>query len=140
MEENLMSLTPEPNLSVSSKREIWPHEELKRISDAQYGSPVSAMLSAQSYPVPGHKMSGITMPKNHPMDSIVRGATKKDRLYERTRSAFAYMQHIRQAIRMVEKESNPKFVREDIEWCLDRMREDLSNIALNLQETKQSNP
>lgn len=132
LEQNLMSLTPELNLSINSKRQMWPQDELNRIAEAQYVSPVSAMIVAQSNPVPGHVMSGLSMPQDHPMDSTSRSSSPITRLHIRTRAALAFMHHVRQAIRMVEKEHNPKYVKEDIEWVLNRMREDLSQIAKNI--------
>lgn len=133
MEENLMSLTPKAGLNISSKRAIFPEDELNLIAEAQYISPVSAMIEAQSHPVPGHLMSKPEVPIDHPMDKMVPASTALGRLQARTRAALAFMHHTRQAIRLVEQEANPKYVREDIEWVLSRMREDLSRISVNLE-------
>jgi hypothetical protein len=43
------------------------------------------------------------------------------------------MHHARQALRLVEKEANTRYAKEDIEWVLSRMREDLSRISINLE-------
>lgn len=133
MEENLMSLTPQVGLDISSKRAIYPEDELNRIAEAQYASPVSAMLEAQSHPVPGHLMSKPEVPIDHPMDKMVPASTALGRLHARTRAALAFMHHTRQALRLVEQEAHPDYVREDIEWVLSRMREDLSRISVNIE-------
>lgn len=136
MEENLMSLTPQIGLDINSKRQIFPQDELERISAAQYTSPVSAMLEAQSHPVPGHLMSKLELPSDHPMNQMVPEKTALGRLHARTRAALAFMHHARQAVRLAEKEADPRYAKEDIEWVLCRMREDLSRISVNL-ETKE---
>ena len=129
MEENLMSLTPEVGMKIDSSRNIWPHEELDRIVNAQYTSTVSAMIHAQSNPLPAHQMSNLNIPSPHPFDSLTAADSDINRIQRQTQATLAYMHHVRQAIRMIETDGRDKWVKEDIEWCLDRMREDLSAIA-----------
>jgi hypothetical protein len=129
MEKNLMSLTPEAGMEIDSSRAIWPHEELDRLVNAQYTSVVSAMIHAQSNPLPAHQMSNLNIPSQHPFDSLTAAQTDINRIQRQTQATLAYMQHVRQAIRMIETDGRTKWVKEDIEWCLDRMREDLSAIA-----------
>lgn len=133
MEENLMSLTPQTGVDFNSKRLIFPEDEVERIAAAQYTSPISAMLEAQSHPVPGYLMSKPEIPSDHPIDQIVPAKTRLGRFQARTRAALAFMHHTRQALRLVEQEANSNYVREDIEWVLSRMREDLSRISVNLE-------
>ena len=129
MERNLMSLTPEMGMDIDSSRAIWPHEELDRIVNAQYTSVVSAMIHAQSNPLPAHQMSNLDIPSPHPFDSLTEPDSDINRIQRQTQATLAYMHHVRQAIRMIETDGRDKWVKEDIEWCLDRMREDLSAIA-----------
>ena len=129
MERNLMSLTPEMGMDIDSSRAIWPHEELDRIVNAQYTSVVSAMIHAQSNPLPAHQMSNLNIPSPHPFDSLTAADSDINRIQRQTQATLAYMHHVRQAIRMIETDGRTKWVKEDIEWCLDRMREDLSAIA-----------
>jgi len=129
MEQNLMSLTPEVGMKIDSSRNIWPHEELDRIVNAQYTSSVSAMIHAQSNPLPAHQMSNLDIPSKHHFDSLTAAQTDINRIQRQTQATLAYMQHVRQALRMIETDGRTKWVKEDIEWCLDRMREDLSAIA-----------
>ena len=129
MERNLMSLTPEMGMDIDSSRAIWPHEELDRIVNAQYTSVVSAMIHAQSNPLPAHQMSNLNIPSPHPFDSLTAADSDINRIQRQTQATLAYMHHVRQAIRMIETDGRDKWVKEDIEWCLDRMREDLSAIA-----------
>jgi hypothetical protein len=129
MEENLMSLTPEVGMKIDSSRNIWPHEELDRIVNAQYTSTVSAMIHAQSNPLPAHQMSNLNIQSPHPFDSLTAADSDINRIQRQTQATLAYMHHVRQAIRMIETDGRTKWVKEDIEWCLDRMREDLSAIA-----------
>jgi hypothetical protein len=129
MEKNLMSLTPEMGMEIDSSRTIWPHEELDRMVNARYTSVVSAMIHAQSNPLPAHQMSNLDIPSPHPLDSLTEPDSDINRIQRQTQATLAYMQHVRQAIRMIETDGRGKWVKEDIEWCLDRMREDLSAIA-----------
>lgn len=129
MEQNLMSLTPEVGMKIDSSRNIWPHEELDRIVNAQYTSTVSAMIHAQSNPLPAHQMSNLNIPSPHPFDSLTAADSDINRIQRQTQATLAYMHHVRQAIRMIETDGRTKWVKKDIEWCLDRMREDLSAIA-----------
>jgi transcriptional regulator with XRE-family HTH domain len=131
LEQNLMSLTPEIGMDINSKRRFWPHDELDRVAAAQYVSPISAMLESQSNPVPGHLMSDAVLTDDKPLDLSTRAKSAISRYHARTKYALAYMQHVRQAFRMVDREFNQKYVRQDIEWCLNRMREDLTRIAAN---------
>ena len=124
-----MSLTPEMGMDIDSSRAIWPHEELDRIVNAQYTSVVSAMIHAQSNPLPAHQMSNLDIPSPHPFDSLTEPDSDINRIQRQTQATLAYMHHVRQAIRMIETDGRDKWVKEDIEWCLDRMREDLSAIA-----------
>lgn len=129
MEQNLMSLTPEMGMEIDSSRTIWPHEELDRLGNARYTSVVSAMIHAQSNPLPAHQMSNLDIPVPHPFDSLTATGSDINRIQRQTQATLAYMHHVRQAIRMIETDGRSKWVKEDIEWCLDRMREDLSAIA-----------
>ena len=129
MEQNLMSLTPEVGMKIDSSRNIWPHEELDRIVNAQYTSTVSAMIHAQSNPLPAHQMSNLDIPGKHHFDSLTAAKTDIHRIQLQTQATLAYMQHVRQALRMIETGGRARWAIEDIEWCLDRMREDLSAIA-----------
>lgn len=136
-EENMMALTPEPGMNVSTRREIWPSDEIDRISRALYESPVSAMIHAQSNPVPGHLMSDANPPTPHPLDEIKPATTEAERLHRRTRGVLAYMQHVRQTLRFIEESIERSDARKDIEWGLNRMREDLSQISINIEKMEQ---
>ena len=140
MEQNLMSLTPEVGMKIDSSRNIWPHEELDRIVNAQYTSSVSAMIHAQSNPLPAHQMSNLDIPGKHHLDSLTAAKTDMHRIQLQTQATLAYMQHVRQALRMIETDGRAKWAKEDIEWCLDRMREDLSAIAFYRAESSAQQP
>jgi hypothetical protein len=74
-------------------------------------------------------MSNLNIPSPHPFDSLTEPDSDINRIQRQTQATLAYMQHVRQALRMIETDGRTKWVKEDIEWCLDRMREDLSAIA-----------
>lgn len=139
-EESMMKLTPEPNARISSKRDIWPSDEMQRIGNALYSSPVSAVIHAQSEPIPGHLMSDSRPPIPHPLDVLQAGKTYLDRLHRRTRAALACMQHVRQVLRFTEEASEDRKFKLDVDWCLNRIREDLSLIYANRETQIGSKP
>jgi hypothetical protein len=87
------------------------------------------MIHAQSNPLPAHQMSNLDIPGKHHFDSLTAAKTDIHRIQLQTQATLAYMQHVRQALRMIETGGRARWAIEDIEWCLDRMREDLSAIA-----------
>jgi hypothetical protein len=84
-------------------------------------------------------MSNLDIPSQHPLDSLTATKTDINRIQLQTQATLAYMQHVRQALRMIETEGRAKWAKEDIEWCLDRMREDLSKISFFSTNTISSN-
>lgn len=67
-------------------------------------------------------------PAKHPLDGLKRG-TSTDSFYRNVKGYNLLMHHVRQAVVYMNDPSRQDDRVMDIEWFLDRIREDLSTIA-----------
>ena len=112
-----------PKVDVSSPEGI--NEDLTRWDQARK-SPLSALIEGINTP---ESDQHVTMPPaEHPIDGLKRG-TSIDSFYQNVKGYNLLMHHVRQAVIYMNDGSRQENRIRDIEWFLDRIREDLSSIA-----------
>ena len=112
-----------PKVDVSSPDGI--EQDLKRWDQARK-SPISALIDGVTTPEHGGPIT--SPPSAHPLDALTYGTTTEN-FDQNTKAYNLLMHHVRQAV-VYMNDSNRQADRiMDIEWFLDRIREDLSAIA-----------
>ena len=76
----------------------------------------------------GPLRAGISSTSKHPFDGFKRG-TKFENFYQNVKSYNLLMHHVRQSVVYMNNPNRQHNRVNDIEWFLDRIREDLSSIA-----------
>ena len=107
---------------------MWPEgldQDVKRWDDARK-SPISALLDGIKIPQDGGPIT--SPPSEHPFDGFKRG-TKFENFHQNVKSYNLLMHHVCQAVVYINNPSRQQERINDIEWFLDRIREDLSSIA-----------
>lgn len=112
-----------PKVDVTSAEGI--NNDVTRWDQARK-SPISALIDGIT--TPEHQMEVTAPPEIHPLDHLSRG-TQIDNFYSMVKSYNLLMHHVRQAVVYMNDENRQKERVRDIEWFLDRIREDLSAIA-----------
>jgi hypothetical protein len=112
-----------PKVDVSSTDGI--EQDVKRWDQARK-SPISALVDGVTTPEHGGPITN--PPSTHPLDTLTYGTTTEN-FDQNTKAYNLLMHHVRQAV-VYMNDSNRQADRiMDIEWFLDRIREDLSAIA-----------
>lgn len=112
-----------PKVDVTSPEGI--DQDLKRWNQAR-NSPISALVDGITTPEHGGPISA--PPSQHPLDYMTHG-TMPENFYANTKAYNLLMHHVRQAVVYMNNLSRKSDRVNDIEWFLDRIREDLSAIA-----------
>lgn len=112
-----------PKVDVSSPEGV--NEDVARWDQARK-SPISALVDGVS--TPDHKGQVTAPPNDHPINKMKLG-TKIDNFYQNVKSYNLLMHHVRQAVVFMNNPDRQHERTEDIEWFLDRIREDLSAIS-----------
>jgi hypothetical protein len=112
-----------PKVDVTSAEGI--NDDVTRWDQARK-SPISALLDGIT--TPEHQGEVTAPPENHPLDRLSRG-TSIDNFHSTVRSYNLLMHHVRQAVAYMNNPIRQVDRMKDIEWFLDRIREDLSAIA-----------
>ncbi len=112
-----------PKVDVSSPDGI--DQDLKRWDQARK-SPISALVDGVSIPEHGGPIT--SPPSSHPIDALKYGSTTEN-FDQNTKAYNLLMHHVRQAVVYMNDSNRQEDRITDIEWFLDRIREDLSAIA-----------
>ena len=112
-----------PKVDVSSPEGL--DRDVKRWDDARK-SPISALLDGIKIPQDGGPITA--PPAVHPYDTLKYG-TDTENFYNSTKSYNLLMHHVRQAVVYMNDPNRKQDRVNDIEWFLDRIREDLSAMA-----------
>jgi len=112
-----------PKVDVSSPDGI--EQDVTRWDQARK-SPISALIDGITSPEHGGPITD--PPSNHPIEELMRGSVAEN-FYENTKAYNLLMHHVRQAVVYINNPSRQQDRVKDIEWFLDRIREDLSSIA-----------
>jgi hypothetical protein len=112
-----------PKVNVSSPDGI--HQDEKRWDQARK-SPISALVDGVSKPE--HGASITSPPSAHPIDALILGTTTEN-FHQNTKAYNLLMHHVRQAVVYMNNSNRQAEKVSDIEWFLDRIREDLSAIT-----------
>ena len=112
-----------PKVDVSSPDGL--HQDVTRWDQARK-SPISALIDGITTPEHGGPIT--SPPSKHPFDGFKRG-TKFENFYQNVKSYNLLMHHVRQAVVYMNNPNRQEDRIDDIEWFLDRIREDLSSIA-----------
>ena len=112
-----------PKVDVSSPDGL--HQDVTRWDQARK-SPISALIDGITTPEHGGPIT--SPPSKHPFDGFKRG-TKFENFYQNVKSYNLLMHHVRQSVVYMNNPNRQHNRVNDIEWFLDRIREDLSSIA-----------
>ena len=89
-------------------------------------SPISALIDGITTPEHGGPIT--SPPSKHPIDGFKWG-TQFENFYQNVKSYNLLMHHVRQSVVYMNNPNRKNNRVNDIEWFLDRIREDLSSIA-----------
>jgi len=112
-----------PKVDVSSPDGI--EQEVTRWDQARK-SPISALIDGITSPEHGGPITD--PPSNDPIEELMRGSVAEN-FYENTKAYNLLIHHVRQAVVYMNNPNRKHNRVNDIEWFLDRIREDLSSIA-----------
>jgi len=112
-----------PKVDVSSSEGL--DQDVKRWNQARK-SPVSALIEGVNTPEHGGVVT--SPPVTHPLDGLTLG-TSAENLHLNAKSYNLLMHHVRQAVVYMNNPDRMQHRIDDIEWFLDRIREDLSAIS-----------
>ena len=112
-----------PKVDVSSPDGL--HQDETRWDQARK-SPISPLIDGITTPEHGAPIT--SPPSEHPLDGFTRG-TKFENFHQNVKSYNLLMHHVRQSVLYMNNPSRQQERINDIEWFLDRIREDLSSIA-----------
>ena len=122
------------NLPVGNVNQMEYDIELERISSAAIFSPISAYMEASEWPMGDLVSSSFQehrRPNVHPFDLAVSEKTVVGRMQKRIKLVFIYMTHVRMALRLVQSAHRKNSVPSDIEWAINKLRNDLALLAVN---------
>jgi hypothetical protein len=112
-----------PKVDVSSPDGL--HQDATRWDQARK-SPISALIDGITTPEHGGPIT--SPPSDHPFHGFKRG-TQIENFYQNVKSYNLLMHHVRQAVVYMNNPNRQQNRVNDIEWFLDRIREDFSSIA-----------